>query len=124
MARVPVHSTREQWLASAVEALPRLGHGSSTSARRCLCSIASGVIEGACGTPSATGWNLLVPRWCYTVILFLPCAGPIRRVANLVGAEAVLKLRMLRSPPRLRCVLGPPGRGSTSGTTPSDTLMG
>ena len=36
----------------------------------------------------------------------------IRRVANLVGAEAVLKLRVLRSQPRPRCVLG---RGSTSG---------
>ena len=51
----------------------------------------------------------------------------IRRVANLVsnlvGAEAVLKLRVLRSQPRLRCVLELPRRGSTSGTTPSDTLM-
>ena len=43
--------------------------------------------------------------------------------ANLVGAEAVLKLRVLRSQPRLRCVLELPRRGSTSGTTPSDTLM-
>ena len=48
----------------------------------------------------------------------------IPRVASLVGAEAVLKLRVLRSQPRLRCVLGLPRRGSTSGTTPSATLMG
>ena len=62
-------------------------------------------------------------RRCYTVPLFIHARVRIRRVANLVGAEAVLKLRVLRSQPRLRCVLGLPRRGSTSGTTPSDTLM-
>ena len=56
-------------------------------------------------------------RRCYTVPLFHPCAGPDPPGANLVGAEAVLKLRVLRSQPRLRCVLGLPRRGGTSGTT-------
>ena len=54
---------------------------------------------------------------------FIHARVRIRRVANLVGAEAVLKLRVLRSQPRPRCVMGLPRRGSTSGTTPSDTLM-
>lgn len=43
---------------------------------------------------------------------FIHARVRIRRVANLVGAEAILKLRVLRSQPRLRCVLGLPRRGS------------
>ena len=37
---------------------------------------------------------------------FIHARARIRRVANWVGAEAVLKLRVLRSQPRPRCVLG------------------
>ena len=44
--------------------------------RRCLCSIATGVIEGACGTWSATVMEFTGARWCYPVPLFHPCAGP------------------------------------------------
>ena len=80
-------------------------------------------IEGACGTWSATGWSSLVHAGATQVPLFHPCAGPDPPGGPLVGAEAVLKLRVLRSQPRLRCVLGLPRRGSTSGTTPSDTPM-
>ena len=43
--------------------------------RRCLCSIATGVIEGACGTWSATVMEFTGARWCYPVPLFHPCAG-------------------------------------------------
>ena len=90
---------------------------------------------GACvPSPPASSKGRAVPgprpdgvHWCTPVLHRYPCfihaRVRIRRVANLVGAEAVLKLRGLRSQPRLRCVLGLPRRGSTSGTTPSDTLM-
>ena len=49
---------------------------------------------------------------------FIHARVRIRRVANLVGAEAILKLRVLRSQPRPRCVLGLPRRGSTSASAP------
>ena len=103
--------------------LPRRRRCPSTSARRCLCSIAAGVIEGACGTWSATGWSSLVHAGATQHPCFIHARVRIRRVANLVGAEAVLKLQVLRSQPRLRCVLALPRRGSTSSTTPNDTLM-
>ena len=51
-------------------------HVAEYSARRCLCSIATGVIEGACGTWSATVMEFTGARWCYPVPLFHPCAGP------------------------------------------------
>ena len=79
--------------------------------------------KGRAGTWSATGWSSLVHAGATQHPCFIHARVRIRRVANLVGAEAVLKLRVLRSQPRLRCVLGLPRRGSTSGTTPSDTLM-
>ena len=74
-------------------------------------------------TWSATGWSSLVHAGATQHPCFIHARVRIPRVANLVGAEAVLKLRVLRSQPRLRCVLGLPRRGSTSGTTPGDTLM-
>ena len=58
-------------------------------------------------------------HWCTLVLPSTAVSSMrgsgIRRVANLVGAEAVLKLRVLRSQPRPRCVLGLPRHGSTSG---------
>ena len=57
-------------------------------------------------------------HWCTLVLPSTAVSsmrGRIRRVANWVGAEAVLKLRVLRSQPRPRCVLGLPRHGSTSG---------
>ena len=58
-------------------------------------------------------------HWCTLVHTqyrcFIHARVWIRRVANLVGAEAVLKLRVLRSQPRPRYVLGLPRHGSTSG---------
>ena len=58
-------------------------------------------------------------HWCTLVLPSTAVSSMrgswIRRVANLVGAEAILKLRVLRSQPRPRCVLGLPRHGSTSG---------
>ena len=62
-------------------------------------------------------------RRCYTGTPVSSMRGSGSAGWPLVGAEAVLKLRVLRSQPRLRCVLGLPRRGSTTGTTLSDTPM-
>ena len=77
--------------------------------------------------PGATMHSRVDPRHARSTGARRPACRPhharyrstnrVVRVANLVGAEAVLKLRVLRSQPRLRCVLGLPRRGSTSGTT-------
>ena len=61
-------------------------------------------------------WSSLVHAGATQYRCFIHARVRIRRVANLVGAEAILKLRVLRSQPRPRCVLGLPRRGSTSGT--------
>ena len=58
-------------------------------------------------------------HWC-TLVLPSTAVSSMRGSGSAgwptwVGAEAVLKLRVLRSQPRPRCVLGLPRHGSTSG---------
>ena len=73
--------------------------------------------EGACGTWSATVMEFTGARWCYPVAVSSMRGSGSAEWPTWVGAEVVLKLRVLRSQPRPRCVLGLPRRGSTSGTT-------
>ncbi len=65
-ARAPPSTSR--WVIDLI-------HVADYVCRRCLCSIATGVIEGACGTWSATVMEFTGARWCYPVPLFHPCAG-------------------------------------------------
>ena len=68
--------------------------------------IATGVIEGACRYLVRDRMELTGARW------------------RLVGAEAVLKLRALRASGDFDAYWISTRRANTSGTTPSDTLMG
>ena len=77
----------------------------STSARRCLCSIATGVIEGACGTWSATVMEFTGARWC-SVPLFHPCAGLDPPSGQLGWSRGGSEAPGCYEAPRPRCVTG------------------
>ena len=68
------------------------------------------------------GMEFTGARWCYTVPLFHPCAGPDPSGGQLGWSRGGLKLRATK-PAATSMRTGTPRRGNTSGTTPSDTLM-
>ena len=92
--------------------------------RRCLCSIATGVIEGACGTWSATVMEFTGARWCYPVPLFHPCAGPNPPGGQLGWSRGGSEAPGATKPAATSMRTGTSTtREYQRGTTPSDTLM-
>ena len=92
--------------------------------RRCLCSIATGVIEGACGTWSATVMEFTGARWCYPVPLFHPCAGLDPPGGQLGWSRGGSEAPGATKPAATSMRTGTSTtREYQRGTTPSDTLM-
>ena len=90
----------------------------------CLCSIATGVIQGACGTWSATVMEFTGARWCYPVPLFHPCAGLDPPGGQLGWSRGGSEAPGATKPAATSMRTGTSTtREYQRGTTPSDTLM-
>ena len=76
-----------------------------------------------CGTWSATVMEFTGARWCYPVPLFHPCAGPDPPGGQLGWSRDGSEAPGATKPAAISMRTGTSRRGSTSGTTPSDTLM-